>query len=196
MELYKRIIEIIDANLIHCLIPIILTLILVELIFKNRFETKKTLNLIRWTIIIYTIVTFTFYLIGMAMNPDEYAFINRATGPYAWAYWIMFISALVLPLTLLIKKLASKFWFVLLVAFGMKSGMYFERFVIIVTSFHRDYLPNNGNAEFDNRNVELIDLFAFGIGMIFLQGVIITILTLGIFELIKRKKTVHNNVYN
>ncbi|SNQ44959.1 membrane hypothetical protein [Cellulophaga lytica] len=130
----------------------------------------------------------------MAMNPDEYAFINRATGPYAWAYWIMFLGALILPLTLFIKKLASKFWYVALVAFGMKSGMYFERFVIIVTSFHRDYLPNNGNTELDNRNVELIDLFSFGIGMISLQGVIITILTLGIFEIIKRKKTVHNTV--
>ena len=190
MDIYKRIIEIIDANLIFCLIPIILTLILVKLIFKNRFETKKVLNLIRWTIIIYTLITWTFYLIGMVTteNPEEYAFLNRATGPYAWAYWIMFLSALILPLTLIIKKLASKFWYVLLVAFGMKSGMYFERFVIIVTSFHRDYLPNNVNTEFDNRNVELIDLFSFGIGMTFLQGIIITIFTLGIFEIIKRKK--------
>ncbi|WP_407557786.1 hypothetical protein [Winogradskyella sp. 4-2091] len=182
MELYKSIIEMVDANLIHCLIPIIMTLTLVELFFKNRFETKKTLNLIRWTIIIYTIVTFTFYLIGMAMNPDEYAFINRATGPYALAYWIMFLSALILPLTLLIKKLASKFWYVLLVAFGMKSGMYLERFVIIVTSFHRDYLP-------ENENFELIDLFSFRIGMIILQGVIMTILTLVILEI---KKIVQN----
>jgi len=190
MEVYKRIIEIIDANLIFCLIPIILTLIVLELIFKNRFETRKTLNLIRWTIIFYTIITWAFYLIGMATtkNSEEYAFFNRATGPYAIAYWVMFLGALILPFTLLIKKLASKYWYVLLVAFAMKSGMYFERFVIIVTSFHRDYLPNNGNSEFDNRTVELLGLFSYGIGIIFLQGVIITILTLGIFEIIKRKK--------
>ena len=193
MELYKKAIELIDANLIYCLIPIILTLILVELIFKNRFETKKVLNLIRWIIIIYTIVTFTFYLVGMAINPEEYTFINRATGPYAIAFWVMFLSALILPLTLLIKKLASKFWYVLLVAFGMKIGMYFEHFVIIITSLHRDYLPENSNTELENGNVELIDLFSFGIGMTFLQGAIITVLTLGIFEIIKRKKTMHNN---
>jgi hypothetical protein len=193
MELYKRIIEIIDVNLIYCLIPIILTLILIELFLKNRFETKKVLNLIRWIIIIYTIITWTFYLIGMALNPDKYAFINRATGPYAWAYWIMLLSSLILPFTLLAKELAAKFWYVLLVAFAMKIGMYFERFVIIVTSFHRDYLPGNGNAELENGNAKLIDLFAFGIGMIFLQGLIITILTLGIFEIIKLKKTVCNS---
>src|SRR5690606_6793177 len=187
MELYKRIIEIIDANLIYCLIPMVLTLMLVELFFKSRFETKKALNLIRWTIIIYTIVTFTFYLIGMAINPDEYAFINRATGPYAWAYWVMFLSALILPLTLFIKKLASKFWYVLLVAFGMKSGMYFERFLIITTSFHRDYQTENGNAG-------LLESISFGIGMLFLQGIIITMLTLGILEIIKRKKTGYNSM--
>ncbi|WP_179353526.1 hypothetical protein [Winogradskyella vidalii] len=181
MELYKRIIELIDANLIHCLIPIILTLIFMELIFKNRFETKKVLNLIRWTIIIYTIVTFTFYLIEMAMNPDEHAFINRANGPYAIAYWIMFFGALILPLTLFIKNLASKFWYVLFVAFGMKSGMYLERFVILTTSFHRDYQTENGN-------LRLIESVTYGIGIFFIQGIIIAMLTLGIFEIIKRNK--------
>jgi hypothetical protein len=194
MELSKRIIEIIDANLIFCLIPIILTLMFVELIFKNRFETKKVLNLTRWTIIIYTIVTFILYLIGIAMNPDGYAFIDRATGPYAWAYWMMLLSALILPFALLIKKLASKFWYVIFVAFGMKIGMYFERFVIIVTSFHRDYLLNNGNSELEDKNSELIDSFSFDIGMIFLQGLIIAILALGIFEVLKKKKTNNNNV--
>ncbi len=189
MELFKRIIEIVDANLIYCLIPIILTLIIVELIFKDRFETKKVLNLISWTIIIYTIVTYTFYLIGMTTNPDEYAFINRATGPYAWAYWIMFFGALILPLTLFIKKLASKFWYVFLVAIGMKIGMYFERFVIVTTSFHRDYQTDNGNTG-------LMESISYGIGIIFIQGLLITILTLGIFEIIKRKKTGYNNGYS
>ena len=187
MELYKRIIEIIDANLMHCLIPIILILMLVELIFKNRFETKKVLSLIRWTIIVYTIVTFIFYLIGMAMNPDEHAFINRATGPYAWAYWTMFFGALILPITLFIKKLASKFWYVLLVAFGMKCGMYFERLVIITTSFHRDYQTEDGNAG-------LMESISYGIGVFFIQGFIIAILALGIFEIIKIRKNVCNTV--
>ncbi|MDZ4711175.1 MAG: hypothetical protein SGI89_02490 [bacterium] len=181
MELYKRIIEIVDANLIYCLIPIILILILVELIFKSRFETRKVLNLIRWTIIVYAIITWTAPLIGMTLYSEESTFINRATGPYKIAYWIMFLSALILPFTLLIKKLASKFWYVLLIAFCMKIGFYFERFVILTTSFHRDFLTENENDEFMNS-------LSYGIGMLFIQGTIITILTLGIFEIIKRKK--------
>ena len=91
MEFYKRAIEIVDVNLIYCLIPIILTLILVELTFKSRFETKKVLNLIRWTIIVYTILA----IIGMALDPQESTFINRATGPYKIAYWITLLSIFV-----------------------------------------------------------------------------------------------------
>lgn len=186
MEIYNRIIELINANLMYCLIPMILTLILVELIFKNRFATKKTLNLIRWIIIAYAIITWAITLIRMVFYPEDSAFINRATGPYKVAYWIMFSSALILPFTLLVKKLASKFWYVLLVAFCIKIGVYFERFVIITTSFHRDYLTKNRNAEFTNSMV-------FEIGMLFLQGILITLLTLGIFEIAKRKKTVHTH---
>lgn len=154
---------------------------LVEFFFKNRFETRKALNLIRWTIIIYTLTTFTFYLIGMAMNKDEYALINRATGPYAWAYWIMLLSALILPFTLLVKKTGTNFWYVLLVAFCMKIGTYFERFVIISTGLHRDYLPENENTVFT-------DSILYILGMVVLQGIVIAIMTLGVFEMTKKKK--------
>jgi hypothetical protein len=117
MEFYRRIIEVVDANLIYCLIPIILTLILVELIFKKGFETKKGLNLVRWAIISYTIITWTITILGTALYPEDSAFVNRATGPYKIAYWIMFLSASILPFSLLVKKLGTKFWYVLFVVF-------------------------------------------------------------------------------
>jgi hypothetical protein len=180
MEFYKRSIEIVDANLIYCLIPIILILILVELIFKNRFETKKVLNLVRWTIIIYTLATFTFYLIGIVLNPNKYAFYNRVSGPYAWTYWAMLLSALILPFSLFVKKLGASFWYVLFVAFCMKIGNYFERLVVITTSFDKDYLPANGNNEFK-------DSILYIMGMVFLQGMAIAILTLGVFEITRKK---------
>lgn len=179
MELYKRIIELVDVNLIYCLIPIIVTLLLVELLFKNQFETKKVLHLVRWVIIVYTLITWTFYLIGMYQHPEQYAFINRATGPYAWSYWLLVLCALILPFTLLSKKLASKFWYVLLVAFCMKMGFYFERFVLITTSLDGDYLTENDTTVF-------ITSILYGIGTLFIQGVVLALLTLGMFEVLKR----------
>lgn len=180
MELYHRIIDLIDANLIFCLIPIILTLVAAEVFFKNRFETQKALQLICWIIISYTLVTFAFYLVSMFINPEEHAFVTRATGPYAWAYWIMLLGALILPFTLFIKKLARKFLYVLVVAFAMKSGMYFERFVILVTSYHRDAIT-------ENEANSLLDSFTYNIGVLSLQGFLIAITLLGIFEIVKLK---------
>lgn len=183
METYNNIIKIIDVNIIFCLIPLLVTLILVGLIFKNRFQTKRVLNLIRWFIISYSAMNLIYFLIGMIMIPEKFAFFNRATGPYWWAYWFMLLSSSVLPFTLLYKRLALKPLYLLFVAFFMKIGMYFERFVIIVTSFHRDYLPpyNDDYAtSFD---------FPMALMILTLQGFILAILLLGIFELIERKTT-------
>ena len=181
MNIYKRFIELIDANLTHCLIPIIITLIIVDLFFKKRFETKKVLNLICWFIIIYSVITWTYSLIGTIFNPEKFAITQRATGRYAWAFWIMFLSALILPFTLLYKKIASNFYYVMFVAIFMKIGYYFERFVIIVTSFHRDYGENIKETEFTNS-------FTFILLVLFIQGIIIALILLGIFEILKSKR--------
>lgn len=179
MELYKRIIEIVEWNLIYCLIPAILTLFLIELFFKNRYQTKKVLNLIRWVVIIYAILAWIYTFISIAMHPADLEF--REIKNYQLEYWILFLSPLILPFTLLIRKLASNFLYVLFVAFLIKIGFYFERYVIIVTHFQMDYLTECEKAEYTN-------LFFFGIGMLFLQGITIAILPLGIFEIIKKRR--------
>ncbi len=181
MELYNRIIGIVDSNLIYCLVPIILSLLLTRLIFKGRFQTKKALNIIRWIIIGYTIVTLIYFVIGISFYSEDYAFTNRATGPYKYAYWLMLISATILPFTLLIKKLATNFWYVLLIAFFMKVGVYFERFVIITTSFHRDYAPNGGITN-------ITESLIYGLLVFFIQGFIISVIIIGILKMIERKK--------
>ncbi|MDC7997992.1 hypothetical protein [Gilvibacter sediminis] len=132
--------------------------------------------------IIYTAVTFAVYFIGMAVDPQEYAFVNRATGPYAILHWIMLLAALILPLSLLKRKLASKFWYVLLAAFAMKIGMYMERFIILFTGFHRDY-------DTENKTSELVESATYGVGVFFVQGLIIAFVTLVVFEFLKRRKT-------
>ena len=180
--IFERIIEIVDANIIFCLFPCILSLMLLNLIFKDKVMVQKALNIIRWFIIAYSIITVAHYLIRMIFHPEGYAFTNRATGPYWFAYWLMMICAVVLPFTLFIKKLASKYLYVLLVVFLMKSGFYFERFVIIATTIHRDYLPLNGD------NSGLSALFIFGLAL-FLQGFILALLLLGIVEVIERSKS-------
>jgi Ni/Fe-hydrogenase subunit HybB-like protein len=74
---------------------------------------------------------------------ESYAFINRATGPYWWSYWAMMTCNVVSPQVFWFKKLRTNLLFTFIMSIVVNIGMWFERFVIIVTSLHRDYLPSS-----------------------------------------------------
>ncbi len=77
-------------------------------------------------------------------NPNEIAvIINRMLGPYAWAYWVMFSCNALIPQLFWIKAFRTKIPLILTLCVLVNVGMWFERFVIIVTSLHRDYLPSS-----------------------------------------------------
>lgn len=72
---------------------------------------------------------------------ERFTFINRAFGPYAWAYWIMFSCNVFIPQLLWSKKIRTNPVAVFIIAIFINVGMWFERFVIIMTSLTRDFLP-------------------------------------------------------
>ncbi len=74
---------------------------------------------------------------------EQYAFKNRAFGPYWWAYWSMMFCNLVSPQVFWFKWARTTPWFIFMMSIVVNVGMWFERFVIIVTSLHRDYLPSS-----------------------------------------------------
>jgi Ni/Fe-hydrogenase subunit HybB-like protein len=74
---------------------------------------------------------------------EQFVFMNRAKGPFAWAYWIMVSCNVISPQLLWFKKLRSNIAIVFILSIVVNVGMWFERFVIIVTSLHRDYLPSS-----------------------------------------------------
>ena len=73
---------------------------------------------------------------------EQYAFLNRATGPYWWAYAIMMTCNVLTPQLYWITKIRTSFVATFVLSIFVNIGMWFERFVIIVTSLHRDYLPS------------------------------------------------------
>jgi molybdopterin-containing oxidoreductase family membrane subunit len=74
---------------------------------------------------------------------ESFAFINRAFGPYAWAYWIMVSCNVIFPQLFWIKKLRRTIPVMFVIGVLVNIGMWFERFVITVTSLSRDYLPSS-----------------------------------------------------
>jgi molybdopterin-containing oxidoreductase family membrane subunit len=85
-----------------------------------------------------------FFVAWYSGNPYEaFTFANRALGPYAWAYWLMIGCNVAVPQALWFRKVRQTPWALLMVAICVNVGMWFERFVIIVTSLSRDFLPSS-----------------------------------------------------
>jgi len=85
-----------------------------------------------------------FFIAWYSGNPYEaFAFINRAFGPYAWAYWIMVSCNVIAPQIYWSRKLRRSIPVMFVVSIIVNIGMWFERFVITVTSLSRDFLPSS-----------------------------------------------------
>jgi molybdopterin-containing oxidoreductase family membrane subunit len=74
---------------------------------------------------------------------ERYVFINRALGPFKWAYWSMVSCNVIIPQLFWFRKVRTTPWMIFVLSIFVNIGMWFERFVIIVTSLHRDYLPSS-----------------------------------------------------
>jgi molybdopterin-containing oxidoreductase family membrane subunit len=74
---------------------------------------------------------------------ERFAFINRALGPYWWGYWLMIGCNVIVPQLFWFKRVRRTLWLVFLLSILVNVGMWFERFVIVVISLHREFLPAN-----------------------------------------------------
>jgi molybdopterin-containing oxidoreductase family membrane subunit len=109
----------------------------------------------------YAIEFFTAMYSG---NPyEQFAFLNRAMGPLAWAYWVMVICNVVTPQLLWFQAVRGNLALVFALSIVVNIGMWFERFVIIVSSLGRDFLPSSW-AEYVPTSVEVATLLgSFGL---------------------------------
>ena len=88
---------------------------------------------------------------------ERFLFINRATGPYAWAYWTMISCNVLSPQVFWFKKFRTSIPVMFVISIIVNIGMWFERFVIIVTSLHRDFLPSSWGYY----RPTLVDIFTY-----------------------------------
>ncbi len=74
---------------------------------------------------------------------EWFGFANRAFGQYAWAYWIMVSCNVLVPQIFWFKAARQSIWVMFIASLLVNLGMWFERFVIIVTSLAQDFLPSS-----------------------------------------------------
>ena len=70
-------------------------------------------------------------------------FKYRIAGPYGWSYWLMMTCNVISPQLFWFRKLRRNVLFTFIMSIVVNIGMWFERFVIIVSSLYRDYLPSS-----------------------------------------------------
>ena len=74
---------------------------------------------------------------------EGFTFLNRAFGPYGWSYWIMISCNVIIPQLFWFRYFRRNIPWMFVISIFVNIGMWFERFVITVTSLHRDFLPSS-----------------------------------------------------
>ncbi len=148
----------------------VLTLLLVtrkvfhleDYITIQHVEMMNIIIIVTGSIVGIAYITEFFIAWYSGVPPEFYAFYNRATGPYWWAYATMMTCNVVSPQLFWIKKIRTSLVATFILSIVVNIGMWFERFVIIVTSLHRDYLPSSWAMFYPTRYDVGLYLFTFG----------------------------------
>ncbi|NBV04676.1 MAG: hydrogenase [Cytophagia bacterium] len=114
-----------------------------QYITLNHIDVMNKIILVTGSIVGSAYITEFFIAWYSAVPFEQYAFVNRAFGPYWWAYWTMMTCNVITPQLFWSRKLRRSLTASFIISIFVNIGMWFERFVIIVTSLHRDYLPSS-----------------------------------------------------
>ncbi len=109
----------------------------------QHIELMNIIIMITGSIVGCAYITELFIAWYSGVEYEQYAFLNRATGPYWWAYLLMMSCNVVSPQVMWFKRIRTSILVSFIISIVVNIGMWFERFVIIVTSLHRDYLPSS-----------------------------------------------------
>ena len=114
-----------------------------NIITIRHFDNMAKIILLTGTMVGYA-YGMEFFIAWYSGNPyEQFAFINRMFGPYAWAYWTMVTCNVLSPQIFWFKWARRNMIALFVVSIFVNVGMWFERFVIVASSLHRDFLPSS-----------------------------------------------------
>ncbi|MGA0867714.1 MAG: NrfD/PsrC family molybdoenzyme membrane anchor subunit [Planctomycetota bacterium] len=114
-----------------------------SLITLNHLDNIAKILLLTGTLVGYAYGMEFFIAWYGGVEYEQYAFTNRAFGPYWWAYWTMISCNVISPQLFWVRSFRRNPTVLFIVSIFVNIGMWFERFVITVTSLHRDFLPSS-----------------------------------------------------
>ncbi|MCH7848288.1 MAG: polysulfide reductase NrfD [Planctomycetes bacterium] len=114
-----------------------------DFITLRHLETMNKIILVTGSMVGYAYIMEFFTAWYSGAMYESFAFVNRMFGQYAWAYWIMVTCNVIIPQLFWFKKARQSIPIMFGICLLVNVGMWFERFVIIVTSLSQDHLPAN-----------------------------------------------------
>jgi molybdopterin-containing oxidoreductase family membrane subunit len=118
------------------------TMNLERYITTNHLEAMAKVTLLTGSLVGYAYATEFFNAWYSGNVHERFHFINRATGPYAWCFYLMVLCNVLTPQVLWWKRARRSVPLLFIVSILVNVGMWFERFVIIVVGLHRNFLPS------------------------------------------------------
>jgi Ni/Fe-hydrogenase subunit HybB-like protein len=131
------------AMVLTLAIPIRFVYGLEDFITVRHLENMAKIMLATGLIVAYGYAMEAFMAWYSASVYDAYMLWNRMTGPYAAVFWSLIATNIVIPQVLWIRRVRTSVKALFLVALVVNVGMWLERFVIVATSLHRDFLPSS-----------------------------------------------------
>src|SRR5690606_12351363 len=127
-------------------------MLIVRIVFKledyitiNHIEAMNKVIVLTGSIVGIAYITELFIAWYSGYLYEQFAFYNRVFGKYWWAYaWMMSCNVLS-PQLYWFKPFRRNLWITFILSIFVNIGMWFERFVIIVTSLADDFLPSSWN---------------------------------------------------
>jgi molybdopterin-containing oxidoreductase family membrane subunit len=113
-----------------------------DFITLRHLDNMAKVMLATGLIVSYGYLMEVFYAYYSGNEYERAVALNRALGPYAWTYWALIVCNFLVPQLFWIRAARRNIPLLFLVALTVNVGMWLERFVIIVVSLHRDYLPS------------------------------------------------------
>ncbi len=117
----------------------------------RHLENMGKVTLVTGLIVGYGYTMEAFFGWYSANKYEEFMILNRMTGPYWPAYWTLIFCNIITPQWLWFRKVRTTPWLLFAVAMVVNVGMWLERFVIVVTSLHRDFLPSSWGMYYATR---------------------------------------------
>jgi molybdopterin-containing oxidoreductase family membrane subunit len=115
-----------------------------DMITERHLDNSAKVMLATGLIVAYGYSMEAFFAFYSGSPYEKFMFMNRAFGNvYGWAYWFLIATNILIPQLLWIRRVRLNTVLLFLISLDILVGMWFERFVIVVVSLHRDFLPSS-----------------------------------------------------